>query len=86
MHTPGPWKLNSSYTFFGNGTPVASMIASSLADLTAEEQANARLIAAAPDLLQALKDLLAVCDEELDDARTPEMRVARRIIAKAEGQ
>ena len=50
------------------------------------ERLDDALIAAAPDLLAALESLLAVCVEELDDKRTPEMRQARNAIAKAKGQ
>lgn len=49
-------------------------------------RADARLIAAAPDLLAALEALLSVCREELDPARTPEMSAARAAIKKARGE
>ena len=35
------------------------------------------------ELTIALSDLLKVCDDELDRARVPEMRVARAALAKA---
>ena len=53
---------------------------------SAEHDQMAYLIAAAPDLLAALEELLSVCVEELDPARTPEMKQARAAIAKAKGQ
>ena len=53
--------------------------------IDAETDANARLISAAPDLLDALAALLRVCDEELDPKRTPEMAIARAAISKATG-
>ena len=45
--------------------------------------ATARLIAAAPDLLAALKDLVAEWGDGLDD---PFWNVARSVIAHAEGR
>jgi hypothetical protein len=39
---------------------------------------------AAQAMLAALRDLLFVCSEELDSARTPEMRAARIAVRLAE--
>lgn len=52
-------------------------------DLTAE---YVKLRVSHAELLTALEALLKVCDEELDPKRTPEMRDARIVIAKARGQ
>lgn len=61
-HTPGPWRADGEDVFSGhtcqathiaNANPIRDMFRR-----TAE--ANARLIAAAPELLEALKDALAV--------------------------
>lgn len=49
-------------------------------------QANAHLIAAAPDMYEALENLLAVCRYKLDRNRTPAMGAAVRALAKARGQ
>lgn len=46
-----------------------------------EFEANARLIAAAPELLGALKGVLAIADR-----KTKEFDAARAVIAKAEGR
>jgi hypothetical protein len=49
-----------------------------------EDQDNARLIAAAPDLLEALIDLAGAGAEAWGEDR-PCVRIARAAIAKAEG-
>ena len=53
-HTPGPWRSGDMFnTIFGppNGNPAPEIIAS----VHTNRKANARLIAAAPELLEALK-------------------------------
>ena len=59
-----------------------------------EAQANARLIAAAPELLEALKEIVGLANETIDgcghrytfDYNSPLGRAARAAIAKAEGR
>jgi hypothetical protein len=85
-HTPGPWSLDQSSqiscvsAFDVNGEFIG------IAYMTLpNHEANARLIAAAPDLLAALKQFEAFypmgINLDLDDA----FRAARAAIAKAEG-
>jgi len=55
QHTPGPWtydKTVDEFHFFINAPTLASMCC-------VRDEANARLIAAAPELLQALGNLVA---------------------------
>lgn len=55
----------------------------------AESIANARLIAAAPEMLAALRELVVITDaqmEELSPTQKVVMRKARAVIAKAEGR
>jgi hypothetical protein len=56
-HTPGPWKqhVDGEKTYASVRSPVGQIVADcgSRSDLIA--QANAKLIAAAPDLLEALQ-------------------------------
>ena len=81
QYTAGPWGVPD-----GGMRPMvcsAHAVVATLADTGDEFEANARLIAAAPDLLAALRALLKVCDAELDAKRVPEMRAARAAIARA---
>ena len=61
QHTPGPWeadKLDSDgIPIYGGPTDNAPLIAR-VYDVGEDIRTNARLIAAAPDLLAALQDLL----------------------------
>jgi len=84
-HTPEPW------IYIGNGDIVARSenycggekdIASVFLTVNDEDEANARLIAAAPDLLEALQAIMAgVAGCE----RQPHWEAARAAIAKATG-
>ncbi len=54
-HTPGPWGYSEGEIYRGNN-PIASVIPSfGWFRKTAEDEANARLIAAAPELLEQCK-------------------------------
>ena len=88
-HTPGPWK-------FAHGTDEqlvhewsdVAYIDTRIPERTKAEQiANARLISAAPELLDALRDIIGQCDDgkaALDNNGT--YKKARAAIAKATGQ
>jgi hypothetical protein len=55
QHTPGPWRIgDAGFTVFGPPKPGA--LAETIAPT--KNRANARLIAAAPDLLEVLGDVL----------------------------
>jgi hypothetical protein len=97
-HTPGPWRLNSDALLVGNDALKMSIAiaydSSTAADGVSREEmkANARLIAAAPDLLEALKgalDSLLYVQSEYGDqvggwgVRDDRIRKAREAIAKA---
>ena len=92
-HTPGPWAgpyrhVDGQDCILSPSETASDAVVAWLDRWTGphadEQAANARLIAAAPDLLAALAALLRVCDEELDPKRTPEMAAARAAIARAE--
>jgi hypothetical protein len=90
-HTPGPWEIDfTEYGGFAVFVPPSHDMGHSLVIcrrgpwIVREEQshANARLIAAAPELLEALEDAAM----ELDDAGKREAaNVARAAIEKATG-
>lgn len=98
-HTPGPWKVKRSTHFIdgklteyfwvgfgiiGDETPV-------ITKTLKENEANARLIAAAPDMLQALQTLL-ILSKKIDTHEPDTIGALAQIeellkfmIAKAEG-
>jgi hypothetical protein len=87
-HTPGPWKVgtpgpNGCPTVGTKGGLMTAHIAHSLyiPDQSAEARCNARLIAAAPDLLHSLKGMLSIYplpDNEITLA-------AKAVVEKVEG-
>ena len=90
-HTPGPWEtLPDGDTFFirvsDKAKPIAKLTWACIR--RAELKANARLIAAAPELLEALEDALA-CLERLEDKdgayRVTCIQQCKQAIAKAKG-
>lgn len=82
-HTPGPWRGDCE--IIGNSRVVATTAWCS--GFKEEDEANARLIAAAPDLLAALKRITAGLSDA-EDLRAlikgDEVKQARAAIAKAE--
>jgi hypothetical protein len=94
-HTPGPWTLSAYYPNRvigdrndGEGRYVADCHCNGLNGAEQpEDAANARLIAAAPDLLEALQGMLDVYgnDGHLHAPALAALRAARAAIAKAGG-
>ncbi len=95
-YAPGPWHLDTWGTgreFVvencnqGYGAYTIAEIPESLgSDYTPEmTKANAQLIAAAPELLEALEDYVKV-HEFLGHADRPHYQAARKAIAKAKGE
>jgi hypothetical protein len=88
-HTPGPWRIEHDHdiTIYSGDVPLVH----TMGDEASE--ANARLIAATPDLLEALKDIVEDLEARWDmsDRRTNPGIVScvekgRHAIAKAEGR
>lgn len=93
-HTPGPWH-QIGFWVEHEDDDVADICLCDPEDLgqghlkrSADEIiANARLIAAAPDLYAALRAMLKVCyDVELNDKTIAAVAAARSALAKAEGR
>lgn len=81
QHTPGPWTLDpgaNGWSLINNGQ-----------DVTAEpfdcSEADARLIAAAPEMLAALRRFLTAEREQSEGIRSQAAAMARVAIAQAEG-
>lgn len=85
-HTPGPWKIERAsdpgpFHFHYLVDATDKIVASTWAPPSeSESEANARLIAAAPDLLEALRGVVRVADRKTD-----EFDAAHAAIAKATG-
>jgi hypothetical protein len=98
-HTPGPWVVNDIRdcgTFiqtkeeFENGRLTIGVVESATNrtyyPTRYEAKANARLIAAAPELLDALQHVLAASDAGDMDSLANAASEARAAIAKAEAE
>ena len=100
MHAPGPWMVQTvreqtgfrmvrTYVLDGAGGDPVAMVQANSAE---EEEANARLIAAAPDLLEALEGLLVFAEAAETKALVGDegclwpVECARAAIAKATGE
>ena len=90
-YTNGPWQCKGDGVYGADGYGIAYPIAQAIVKLGTDEQshhwmernaeANARLIAAAPELLEALEELLA--ETWINGAFADKARAA---IAKAKGE
>ena len=91
-HTPGPWEIEDHYHFSYRwiSGPEHSQFAQVVWCMEDEDrspscEANAYLIAAAPDLLEALQNLLKVHEGE-GGTQNHAGDIARAAIAKAKGE
>ncbi len=85
-HTAGPWTADLDGEIIGPGGQSIAMVL-----LNEQGAANARLIAAAPELVAALRELI-VASDAYDESAAADRRIktaldrARAILAKAEGR
>lgn len=93
QHTPGPWQVNSGAVFTESGAPIANMVRDETATAAGiapwERDKNAHLIAAAPELLEALEGLAPLILEYFPIAEYGEGSTwakARAAIKKAKGE
>ena len=84
--TPGPWHMWK--TVAGEfAVDAASVTVGRINDLSDETMANARLIAAAPEMYEALKAFVAAHEKSLQLEKTDvALRLSKAAIAKAEGK
>lgn len=82
QHTPGPWKTSATTAYWiiydPDSKPVATTLGPKL-NKHAKSEANARLIASAPELLEFAQEV-----RRSGDTRLASMALA--VIAKATGQ
>lgn len=83
-HTPGPWKVRRDENVFDvitqNGNGITACSCADRIDVK-EDEANARLIAAAPDMLSALKEAQEIIQRTTGNVSW----VVEKAIAKATG-
>ena len=83
-HAPGPWAIREGHAYIairsGAGVWADVRIAGGI---TEQDRANARLIAAAPDMAQALRDLLAL---HIAHHNHPHHGRAREILRAIDGE
>ena len=90
QHTPGPWLYaQEGVDAFGivqpDGHSIVHLVALQNSTSASHLPANARLIAAAPDLLDALKDMLDNHEDACTGYGEGAAEKARDAIAKATG-
>ena len=88
-HTPAPWIYNqhaSESHFYIESKKMLTVPNGSGQVAETWCEADAALIAAAPDLYEALTNLLAVCDKNFFDVPKGYMRAAEAALYKADGR
>jgi hypothetical protein len=97
-HTPGPWRTDRNDIHSGQISVVHHCVGNDWVEVWSpdaiaadqkEMEANARLIAAAPELLEALEELYHLIDDAHDGDRVFTLELAQKAkaaIEKARGQ
>ena len=78
-HTPGPWSLNTDWALVMHGK-------SEICAIHSGNMPDARLITAAPDLLEALEWALDQIDDDLDPDHQAALKAAHNALKRAKGQ
>lgn len=93
-HTPGPWRVEPMHGICADVMSVGKLIPATIAAVhnrggSEQTKANANMLAASPELFDALKDLLPLAEEFLRGAPShpdnAKLESARAAILKAEG-
>lgn len=94
-HTPGEWKIEAIYIGFQRDVSFYNIMAGKTNLGSIKDEANARLIASAPELLEALKEaqkVLLICKPIMSHYLEPQEAynkvavIIEQAIAKAEGK
>lgn len=87
-HTNGPWHYDGSVSVLRNGdgsiNDLVALVYSS--DLSGNIAANARLIASAPELLEALELVLAWAPQPVLSEHASSLEFARSLISRVRGE
>jgi hypothetical protein len=84
LHTPGPWHTVTAMDIIGLRDILAPGDSNGILVASNANEANARLIAAAPDLLQVVADYVLLCDLHDYVGAVPD--AAREALRKAKGE
>lgn len=82
-HTPGPWKAGTKSVTAPETEDRLAMDVRLYGGNSDDHRANARLIAAAPDLLAALNAMLTHMGMDEDEWNRPTFEQARKAVDKA---
>lgn len=82
-HTPGPWKVGKAHTDVIYCDNQMTRIAFCYADTVDNYEANAKLIAAAPDLLEACRAMVDVSREQNLNSLAMRVDKARLLVEAA---
>ena len=89
-HTPGPWEIEgtprSGWDIFSLGEERRYITSDPMRERAINYERDARLMAAAPDLLEALEKVVSFVDAGQGTWTVEEQQKARAAIAKAKGE